>query len=276
MVYKKRTYAAAAASFLGRKLVNDAYNTGKKYLNKNKRNSRPTYVVKQAWNKYNQQRVGRVPMSLGPAKREVTYTTGSASEAGRELHSELLTDIQGNVSGFGVSPDQRSRNFINISGIKVNLDLHNSTMKPLYFNMAIIHPRNTNPNTSSVPITNFFKQDDTSGGAIDFSSSLNSLQLSTLSINTDQHDVLWMKRFKINENGSATNYATEHGADTLSVREYVPVNRQVRYDNPSGTSCFDPIWLVYWSDGFHEDGISTTPNQFTAQWRVITYYRDGT
>jgi hypothetical protein len=141
--------------------------------------------------------------------------------------------------------------------------------KAFVYSWALVHPREER----AVLNDNFFKTNYGPSRQADFALSLNSIDFTTLAINTDKYDVLYEDKFWFGP-GTSSSYLNTSARDWKQQQKYIKINRQIRYENTLATTCEDPVILCYWADQFHTSAGSTGITNYSTDWRIIAYFRD--
>lgn len=207
------------------------------------------------------------------SKRVVALRSGGADNFDtRTLYSDNLTTVDHlNLDARNV----RQREVVNCRGFKICMSARNSAKAPLYWNVAVLSPKNA----GSITAANFFRSDGESR-ARDFDLTLNSLEFHCLPINTDKFYILKHKRYRLApepaNSGTSGLYTQSQGKNYVNVDWYVPLKRQLRYDDPESTSPIDgATYLVHWCDTFNvaeNSGTAASAMQITS--RHIMYFRE--
>lgn len=191
------------------------------------------------------------PMKNIHMKREKTVNSIGLAHATRTLGEQNLTFIQG-----GDFENQRHRQIINCKGIQICYHLKNLEDFPVFFNVAIIAPKH---NQIFVSASEFFRSNNGDRGT-DFSDALTGLDFAYLPINTDRYNVLRHYRHQLGARVDSASINSDTGAaNWMSRKVWLPVNRQLRFENQSTTSCTSPIYFVYWCDAMDATS-GTAPN----------------
>lgn len=186
----------------------------------------------------------------------------------RTLYKTNLTtsDVQGD------NRNQRERGVVNFRGFRICLALYNARTVPIYFNLAVVSPKNS----EDVTTANFFRS-STSERGVDFANGRNSLEFHCLPLNSDKFVILRHKRYRISPQGTGTGAFTDHsGRNYKNIDWYVPLKRQLRFDTTADTSPINgTVWLIMWADDY--DAIfSSVPvaNAYYVMERHLNYFRD--
>lgn len=180
------------------------------------------------------------PMKIVHLKREQTFVQTDIATNTRTLYDNEITAL-----GGGNGEDERHRQLINCKGIEVCYHYYNIGVQPKFVNIAIIAPKHT---TSGVSTADFFRSNSGDRGT-NFSTALSALELHYLPINTDIYTVLRHYRHQVGAQADSPQYNSDTGpANFISKKIWLPVNRQLRYDNTLATSCSTPIYVCWWFD----------------------------
>lgn len=190
--------------------------------------------------KVSQPKVGE-PMRLSHVKRDDTFTQDALLIDTRTLYVNELTAIPG-----GPLEDDRERTLINVKGIELTYHFANKDGQPHFLNVAVVAPKHT---SSGVTVTDFFRGASGNRGT-DFAITMSALELHYTPINTDKYTIIRHTRHQLGAQQDAVAlYNSDAGpGNWLSKKQWIPINRQLRYDSQLSTSCNTPIYLVYWFD----------------------------
>lgn len=167
------------------------------------------------------------------------------------------------------SYDRRLKDQLNFRGIKFCLSYRTQgavgTAK-IWLNVAVISPK-TLTGSGSIPQADFFRDPQGNGRSIDFGdASLNNLDYRCCAINTDIYNIHSHRRHIL---GSPQE---TNGTNERVMEWYMPVKRQIRYEDSSNTPEGRNLYLVYWfatSDG------GTPTNSLQHQYRVKRYFKES-
>lgn len=181
------------------------------------------------------------PMKDIHMKRELTHTDNDVPTNTRTLYFEELTGI----NGLAIGEDDRSRALINCKGIQLTYHFYNKDTQPMFLNVAIIAPKH---NSSGVTDVDFFRGNDGTRGET-FSTAKSALELHYLPINTDRYVVMKHNRHQLGARDDTAVYNSKAGPGSwISKKLWLPVNRQLRYESGSSTTCNTPIYVAWWCD----------------------------
>jgi len=207
------------------------------------------------------------------------------NEAPTTLSTKVLWDNP--ITGIlqGDTRDQRERNSIWISGIRLRMTFRNSLKVPMYCHVALINPRDPFPDDGSdanaLNPAGFFTALGTSSRsgypAAHSAQQLTGMQWATLPINTDVHNIIWHTRFKLGIRFDAANQEFTTGAGAPNYRtlsRYIKIGKTVGYKNTAGNSCLQPMYLVVWCSTFEEPLANQTAGALIFQPHIVTYFKD--
>lgn len=265
----KTAYRAAASSpFLRRAAASTiarAYRSYRRYRTSSTRKRRSTPRKQAA-----RLRVGH---PVGTSTSKYRQTGQRSIDIGPPLNDRTLYAFDLTGIPQGDEPTMRERDLINLRGIKVCMEVVNTTPAPLYFNFAIISPKgevNLNP-------IEFFRSYSDNRGTDFESPNISSLDYHCRPINTDVFNILHHKRYVLTTGDAASKGEVYQGNAAIRVMRYFPIKRQVRYRRQlegEGDFCTTPIFFVFWTAiaGF---GTETAPQEaFRTDTRIVTYFRD--
>jgi len=166
----------------------------------------------------------------------------------------------------------RQRDIINVRGFKICMEVTNKGAVPLYFNVAVIAPKD---GAAGVNTVDFFRSSATER-ARDFSTDLTSLEYHCLPINTDRYTVLKHKRYRLLSGPTGSDYIANSGKNYMNLDWYIPLKRQVRFNNGDGGSPESgKVYFVYWGSGFGQNGGVIQGNaDMEITERIVTYFRE--
>jgi len=192
-----------------------------------------------------------------------------ATQDTRTLYTHNLVQIP---KGTGL--DERTSDRVNIKGWKLTINIQSlENVSAQTFCFAILSPKNS----TSVSTTEFFRQYG-ADRAINFSTSLNYLQMMTNPINSDQYNILHRWRFKLGPkiNNSGTSEVSSNRNTYKTINKYIKFNRQLRYETTASADVeADPVFLVWWADvDYSTNGGAVETANYQVQWRSVCYFND--
>lgn len=196
--------------------------------------------------------------------------------------------------------DKRIKDVINIRGFKFCMTMASTIEgKPLQVNMALISPKkngklqdtlhtNQTSHGSKTNIPRFFRDPDGVSRAKDFDHSESSLFLHCASLNTDEINVLFHRKFTLAPKVESTGDSAEGSKSYKQLSFYVPIRRQIRYDHEEedngvldvdwANTSQSSVYLVYWFTRLLTNGPnqeSNLNNVVEVQREFTTYFRSS-
>ncbi|AKV62271.1 putative capsid protein [Heravirus camaronis] len=187
---------------------------------------------------------------------------------GKTLYSVPLIRILKNTAGEE-DFTKRTRDIVNFRGIKVCFWWRNELTLKSFLHVAFVVPKNDPFLTASgeLAITDFFRGVDGSRRSQNFEPTLNWMEVNCLPINADIYRILSHKKYSI-----APNTSTD-GKDEFLMEKYIPISRQIAFDNLLPTNQEYPrknIYMCWWVTG---EG-NGTGNHGKFQWRTVQYFKE--
>lgn len=206
------------------------------------------------------------------AKQEIQLRdTIFVARSSRTLYIENIT---GTDQGTANNRTERQMSVINCRGFRICMAVRNQLNQPLYFNMAIVSPKNSGQITTA----NFFRGQGNNSRGLAFDNSRTSLEFHCLPLNTDNKYILKHKRYRLNPDSptTQTQYDQESGSSYKNIDWYVKLKRQLRYQDADANFPIDgSVYLVHWFDLWSATaGSAEVPNCATNMQRNIMYYRE--
>lgn len=215
-----------------------------------------------------QQEIGE-PVGSGGAKRSIQLHDVTSFPT-KSLYSHEVTEI-GKSSINSIN--QRQRDIINLVGIKYLLEVRNgsSDSRPVIVNYALISPKGgadvRDPVTpTSVTTVDFFRGYQTTRSQ-NFAATFSSVYLNNGTINSDKYNILMHKKMTL---GGSNNNSPR----ARHVTGYVPINRQIRYDDAAINSCNSPIFFVAWQSYMVDTAAATSFAAGEITFERICYFRE--
>lgn len=226
----------------------------------------------------------RARMAAGGAKvgEPVGYHTGKRTVSIDNDTSASVTPsnslaVTANVLQIeqGDAVDQRQRRIVNLRGIQLQstfrfddtLDGVNlwDAAEPLFLHIALVHPKQGTTVTNSD-----FLRDYNAGRNVDFSAAT-SLQQTFNPINTDAYHVYFHKHYKVSK--FLDLQASNARGPVFVFQKYVPIKRQIRFEETTRGSCIDTIYYVIWYTGV-TTSVGNTVSFLNHRFRTILHYRE--
>jgi len=218
-------------------------------------------------------RIGN-PVGRDTSRRtQVWQTLPSSQRFDRTLYAYDCCNIE-----QGTAPNQRTRDILNFRGVKICMDILNTTDpdRPVFFNWAMISPKS---NTFIDKAQWFRSNADNRITSFD-DPNLTSMDYHCRSINTDAFNVITHKRHILAPRTSGGQYT---GKTNLRVMRYVKISRQVRYNSfeiPNSDpkefveKCTTPIFFCYWVCREGYGGETEPVDSVVVDLRLVSYFRN--
>lgn len=191
---------------------------------------------------------------------------------GWKLYYQDMTNIS-----RGTTLSQRQRDVVNCRGFMIDGYFRTITQttgaglpSDVYMlNVAVLAPEVPQA-TREVLGTDFFRaMDDGDKRTTDFATTLGTIDLHKLPINTDKFVVLKHKRYMMN------TFGAQHKGWMKKIKWWIPLKRQLVYNSTAGTSCQSPVYFVYWCcRGFQTAQVDATIDFVDTQFRLTTFFRE--
>jgi len=224
-------------------------------------------ALRFAKNRYSKNRARRqIGEAVGSGGSKRLSTDYSLNLATRTLYSEPLLQIP-----KGTQIDDRTRDVINFRGVKICASIVNKSTtgngEKMFWNMAVISPKAEN-HTAGVSTTSFFRGNGATR-TVDFSTALTAIDFRCLPINTDNWIILKHKRMTL------APFSSTEGLNGRVVEFYLPLKRQIRYENAGSNPAGKEVFLVWWLD--KQDtagGTALTGNVADWQLKINRFFRE--
>ena len=259
-----------------------AYNTGRfMYQNRanfmrarammiqGRRSRAGALITKRARNYMHKRRTRRkIGDRIGTSRAKVHEVIGTNDLYNtRTRYDHTLLDIP-HQKADGIERAERSRQIANIRGFKICCGVNNERTNPLYINIAVLASKG-----SGFTDNDFFRADGNER-SVDFGTSLSSIQFRCCPVNSDKYHILMHRRLLLNGSSAITGVDYTRTSYNL-IEKWVPLKRQIRYEDNEGATPTEDIRLVWWADSmFQSAGAIAQVDAFRIQWKVVNYFRD--
>lgn len=215
-----------------------------------------------------------VPRNYSTAKtQETVFPTGATVLQNALSVTPLLNGIS-----KGTDINQRLRDSIVISGIKIDAAFQNIDTRRLMINWAVIHPKQNQLVTNTQK--GFFRdfQDERSWDAN--SATKTGLSWSQAKINTDDFVILKRGKFMLAPGNVATGTGANPGTWNVKdsekeISHWLKLNRTFTYDTTDQTPVInDPIYFVTWPAWPSAQAGSNLGEGMRYKLRAIVYFRE--
>lgn len=181
-------------------------------------------------------------MGTGSSKKDSISIRNIQGYSTRTLYSFEVTDILKATGNNEIN--RRMRQIINIRGCAIKMHVRNNTTSPMYFNYALVSPKNANQMS-----TDGFFRDHSPSRDVNFDAKLTGIEFNYLPINTDKYAVLGHHRKLIQVGpGGNTGWYPRTGINYNYMTRYFKINRQVTYNDDTGSDAENKIFWVFWFD----------------------------
>lgn len=206
------------------------------------------------------------------SKRQATVTDTYQAKSTCTLDVQNVTNIAKDGAGADAI-NTRERDVAVIKGFKVCSEIKNiNTSDQMYYNIAVVVARDN----LGVPTDDFFRAESGTSRTVNFDPSiLTANELHCLPINTDKYIILKHKRIKL-----LIDNVTSVGRNQTNHDFYMPINRQLRWDDALGTPRQD-IYILSWASFYGRtfgttaaSGQNDTSENYERSLKVVTYFDD--
>lgn len=181
----------------------------------------------------------------------------------------LVTDVGATGAGQQrLDINKRQRNIAFVSGIRYRQYWRNTAGSPRLIRWALVAPKN-----GSVTPAGFFRSYETSRDQ-DFDSTLSSIEKQTNPISRDKYTVFYEGKLFLAPNQDDTSYADRQNSNLNYVDKWLPIGRQLQFNDDSDQDCEDKIFVVWWATNYMAGTTTSSPNDIETQTSIITHFRD--
>lgn len=214
------------------------------------------------------------PRNYSTSKTAETVFPGSGTNV--LLNAMSVTPILNGINkGTGIN--ERMRDSIVISGVKIDMAVINNENKRLYVNWAIVHPKQDQTITNTQK--DFFR-DYTDQRSWDANLSTKSgITWANAQINTDDYVILKRGKFllapgiRAEATGPTGYYNIKDCQKEIS--HWLKLGRQFTFTDDPVPVIHDPIYFVIWcADPMSASGTNLGDNGIRYKLRCVTYFRD--
>ena len=278
--------AANAMAYQGRKLYGHArwaYRTarGMYYGRSRKRTLRRARKYRRRYRKIRQgkrQRFGRSTFGFTPGSSMSRRTLTSFDYV---WQNNTRTLVRFNVTNItkGSDIDNREADLIYFAGCKYRFHVKNPRQDPLVLHIAICAPREfAGAGGQAAAEQNFFRDVNGTRG-LNFSTNMNSLEMNSRGINSDLYHIFSHKRYYFGPDASGTPQSEGYEAYTQKnwkyLSKWVPVKRQIRYEDGTAGSCVNKVFMFVWSDLHNAESTQTPQTGVDGMFEVVSYWRNS-
>lgn len=172
----------------------------------------------------------------------------------------------------GDAINDRERQVIFVSGVKINFFARNNISKPLFCNWALIQMKHTAAAPTITDVgAEMFRGTGTTR-AVNFGSISDAYHKHTYTLNSEKYDVHMQGRFTLNP------YAAEDfgASDDVwkSVEHYVPIGRKLYYDGLLSTDCTNPLLFITWCNAWDVQTAAAATDQWDTRFHSVVYFKE--
>lgn len=193
---------------------------------------------------------------------------GAGAVATRTLYQLDLFD-NFNKSAGAMGADDRLTDKINLRGVKMCWHFRNlstGSTQPLQVHLAVVSKKADDG--TNVSNTDFFRSQGGNNRFKDFDNALTGMEFQCLPINTDLYNIHKHQRFMLRP-GAETSAPHNREIDF-----YMPIKRQLRFDDTSSVAEGKHMHVVVWCDFPEQAGGSAgLPSICRADYRIVKYFR---
>lgn len=214
------------------------------------------------------------PVGLGTGYKAITvnkWASAVAAVASKGIVSDNVVAIARQTTGNEIN--LRERDMINCSGFTYRCCLNNlNNNLAVTIRLALVSPLDKN----EINDVEFFRGYG-DRRTIDFASTLDASELLHNPINRDNYAVLWEKKITLGPSSNVSGIAQlvdRTRPNYLTFSQYIPLNRQLRYDGPSQNQCSENIFMLMWYDTPLGEGVTPPIGLVNYRRYVVTHWKN--
>lgn len=223
-------------------------------------------------------RIGMNPGSSG-AKKDAQLTSDLVTYNDCALNFIDVTNIDKTTTN---SINGRQGNACYFSGVKMHMRVYNNyspqstPCRGLKFHIALVSP----VRAKTVTDDGWFRDYVTSRDK-NFTTTLNEIEYDD-PINSDRYITHWKKSFSlgplVRENNSATqtfqNFDQTGGSSMREMNTWIPVKRNIRFNDDTNEDCETPVFLVWWAKVM-ENSPGQATNSYSMSMRLVSFFHES-
>lgn len=175
----------------------------------------------------------------------------------------------------GTDINQRVRDAVILSGLRIQGVFRNISNTNVYINWAVVYPRQDTQLTATEP--DFFRDYNANRAWGAGDTNKNGLEWANAQINTDKYVVMRRGKFLLTENATppAVNANTSHiKSSQKEIDIYVKFGRMIHFDGITETPLED-VYFVHWmASPLQGAGNGDSTVQYRTAFRYIKYFRE--
>lgn len=213
------------------------------------------------------------PPSQVPTKQNQVRSDGNLSYNINQLHLINPVSIPRRDNAATYLLNYRDRDVIYLSGVKLCFTFENqaATDDVLYFNICFLSAKNM----STISDIDFFRNASGTARSKNFDSAdLSSHDRHCMPVNADNYLVHWHQRFMIHSSVAAGSPLSSR---FVKIHRYIPINRQIRFDNEIGSSSETQFRVAFWAGRVGDGQIPSqvpTPLLLLGEHACVAYFRE--
>lgn len=208
-------------------------------------------------------KIGHRPGTSG-AKKDIQLTSAYTTYNDCALYFTELTDIDKTTTN---AINGRQGNACFLSGTKLHMRLYNThDASPIKIHFAVVSPVAAKTITSA----GWFR-DWTTSRDKDMSTTLDEISYDD-PINSDRYITHWRTSFTLAPKDSSVTHHTGRMSYT-EFSKYIPVRRNIRFNDDSDEECESPVFLVWWAKRLQGPGQALSA--YDASIRLVSFFHES-
>lgn len=211
-----------------------------------------------------------LPKNYSIAKTQITQEPENHSMGEQIIYPyPLLNQI---VKGEEIN--ERMRDAIYVSGIRVDFTFRNVGSRKLVFNYAVIHPK------TALTVTNlvqeFFRDYTDERAWAANATDKRGLDWAKAVVNQDRYNIIAKGRMVLGPSGTTDVNVNAYNMVCEKQRGFwIPIRRMITYYETGGVStCNHPVYFVCWCSNPHQTSGYNLTGSHAFRMRSIVWYRD--
>lgn len=250
--------AAAAAQTLGRRFANSiSYSTSGAVSARKSQKRRDVKLQKIYVN----------PSTLLSKRFNADFSYGL--RPGNQLTVQPLNQIS-----QGDTLDQRTRQVINIRGVKIWYMVKNSHNEVSLGRWAICRFKNNNSAPTATTVGEDFFRGHFDARQVNFDAVISGPRKHTYGLNTDKFEVFAQGKFTLAPDGTNTSDQANMMNSMYVCDKYIPINKLFHYEGSSSTDGTDSLFFVTWNCRWNEETAVPRSNEIESIFHSTVYYQD--
>jgi len=220
-------------------------------------------------------RGGEVGMraGVGTAKRNQVNSDGSVAFNQNQLYTVDIIPINRQDATSVAALNRRDRDMVHMVGVKICINFRCRSTAAQYCNFAVLAARHR----GAIDGTDWFRDNGAQLRSVNFSdTNLNSLERHCNPINSDDFIVLAHKRWEMFDRPDWANAGKPGSyAQRRTIRIWVPINRQIRYEG-DGDNSEQAIHMAWWfgGQGLNQVDSQNQTDVGDVEYHAISYFKE--